>query len=80
MHEYVYIYIYIHIYIYIYIYIDMYIYMYTNMNNGEGKFVSKTVKLPTRFTRRLIQGSILCTMVTVIFLFRITLFDVTSRI
>ena len=54
--------------------------MYTNMNNGEGKFVSKTVKLPTRFTRRLIQGSILCTMVTVIFLFRITLFDVTSRI
>ena len=50
----------------------MYIYV-IYMNNGEGSLLVKTIELPTRFTRRLLQGSMF-------FLFIIILFDVIFRI
>ena len=40
----------------------------------------KTIKLPMRFARTLLQGSMFCTTVIVIFLFIIILFDVIFRV
>ena len=51
----------------------LYIYM------ERGHLLVKTIE-PTRFTRRLLQGSILWAMVIVIVLFMIILFDVIFRI
>ena len=45
-----------------------------------GNFLLNTIELPTRFARRLLQGSILCTMMIMIFLFIIILFDVIFQI
>ena len=46
----------------------------------SGNLLVKTIELPTRFARRLLQGSTLCAMVIVIFLFIIILFGVIFRI
>ena len=35
----------------------------------RGSLLLKTIELPTRFVRRLLQGSMFCTVVIVIFLF-----------
>ena len=40
----------------------------------------KTIELTMGFAQRLLQGSMLCTMVIVIFLFIIILYDVIFRI
>ena len=46
----------------------------------RGNLSVKMIELPVRFARRLLQGSILCTMVIVIFLFIIILFDAMFQI
>ena len=76
----VYTYICIHIYIYnkyaYYIYIIMHIiYIYIYIYIYRGNLLVKKIELPTRFTQRLLQGSILCTKLIMIFLFIIVLFD-----
>ena len=45
----------------------------------RGNLLVKVIELPKRFARRFLQGSILYTMVIVIFLFIIILFDVKFR-
>ena len=46
----------------------------------RGNLLVKTIEVPMHFARRLLQGKILCAMVTVIFLFTTALFDVIFRI
>ena len=46
----------------------------------RGNLLVKAIELATYFARRLLQGSMFCTTVIVIFLFIIILFDVIFRI
>ena len=46
----------------------------------RGSLLVKKIELPTSFDRRLFQGSMFCTMVIVIVLFIIILFDVMFQI
>ena len=66
---------YIHITYIIYIYIYTYIYIYIEREMERGKLLVKTIELRTCFARILLLGSMPCTMVIVIFLFIIILFD-----
>ena len=45
---------------------------------GRGYFLVKTIELPTRFARRLLQGSMLCKIVFVKLFIRVLL-DVVYR-
>ena len=69
-------YIYVCVYIYMYIYICIYISVSARWTMAGGNLLVKTFELTTRFARRLLQGSILCIVVIMIFLLIIILFDV----
>ena len=69
------------------IWVDKWDICFCNWMNGiynwtmeRGNLLVKTNELPSRFARRLLQGSILCAIVIIIFLFIIILFDVIFQI